>query len=186
MESEHIQNILDGDANVFRYFVEKYRNMAYSLAISIVKNADIAEEVTQDAFLKAYKSLDKFEHRSKFSTWLYKIVSNEGLKRIRKKEFKYTDDIDELNDIQYSEINLSVSELALREQRHYINLVLEKLLPNDSMILRLFYLEEKNLNEICEITNLSISNIKTILYRARKRFYAVLKQELKHEMNSIL
>lgn len=186
MDSEHIQKILDGDANAFRYFIEKYRNMAYSLAISIVKNAAIAEEVTQDAFLKAYKSLDKFEQRSKFSTWLYKIVHNEGLKRIRKKEFKYTDDINELNNIQYSEINHSVSELTLQEQRYYINKGLEKLLPNDSMLLRLFYLEEKSLIEICEITGLSNSNIKTILYRARKRFYSVLKKELKHEMNSIL
>ena len=79
--------------------------MAYSLAISIVKNGQIAEEVTQDAFLKAYKSLDKFEQRSKFSTWLYKIVTNEGLKRLRKKEFKYADDVGELNNINYSEIN---------------------------------------------------------------------------------
>lgn len=186
MDTEYIQKVLDGDANAFRYFIEKYRDMAYSLAVSIVKNDAIAEEVTQDAFLKAYKALDKFEQRSKFSTWLYKIVHNEGLKHIRKKEFKYTDDVEELNDVQYSEINHSVAELNLQEQRYYINKGLEKLLPNDSMTLRLFYLEEKNLNEIGEITGLRISNIKTILHRARKRFYTVLKQELKHEMNSIL
>lgn len=186
MDSEHIQKVLEGDANSFRYFIEKYRDMAYSLAISIVKNGQIAEEVTQDAFLKAYKSLDKFEQRSKFSTWLYKIVTNEGLKRLRKKEFKYADDVGELNNINYSEINNSVTELTEQEQRYYINKGLDTLLPNDSLILRLFYLDEKSLKEITEITGFSITNIKTILHRARKRFYSVLKEELHHEIKSIL
>ena len=186
MSSEHIQKVLDGDDNAFRYFIEKYKDMAYSLAISIVKNPPIAEEVTQDAFLKAYKNLDKFEHRAKFSTWLYKIVTNEALKRLRKKQFKYADDISELNDEQYAEINNSISSLTEQEQRFYINKGLEKLLPNDSLILRLYYLDENSLQEIIEITGLSGTNIKTILHRARKRFYSILKDELHHEIKSIL
>lgn len=186
MDSVYIEKVLEGDSGAFRYFIETYRDMAYSLAMSIVKSTTIAEEVTQDAFLKAYKSLHTFEQRSKFSTWLYKIVTNEGLKRIRKKEFKYTDDIDELNNINYSDINSSISELTDQEQRFYINKVLDRLLPNDSLILRLFYLDERNLKEIEEITGLSHTNIKTILHRARKRFYAVLKNELRNEIRSIL
>ena len=186
MDSEYIGKVLEGDTHAFRYFIEKYRDMAYSLAMSLVKNSPIAEEITQDAFLKAYKSLDKFEQRSKFSTWLYKIVTNEGLKRIRKKDFKYTDDIDELNNINYSDVNNSVSELTEQEQKYYINKGLEKLLPNDSLVLRLFYLDEKSLKEIGEITGFSNTNIKTILHRARKRFYTVLTEELRHEIKSIL
>ncbi len=186
MDSEYIQKVLDGDTEAFRYFIEKYRDMAYSLAISIVRNGPIAEEVTQDAFLKAFKSLEKFEQRSKFSTWLYKIVRNEGLKRIRKKDFGYTDDINELSDISYSEVNHAVNELVETEQKYYINMVLEQLIPNDSLVLRLFYLDEQNLKEIGEITGLSETNIKTILHRARKRFYTLLEKELKHEMKSIL
>ena len=186
MDSEYIEKILQGDTHAFRYFIEKYRDMAYSLAMSIVKNGPIAEEVTQDAFLKAYKSLDKFEQRSKFSTWLYKIVTNEGLKYIRKKDFKYADDIDELNDVNYSNVNNSISELTEQEQKYYINKGLDKLLPNDSLILRLFYLDEKSLKEIGEITGFSHTNIKTILHRARKRFYIALNEELRHEMRSLL
>ena len=113
MESEQIQKVLNGDTQAFRYFIDKYRNMAFSLAVSIVKNDFVAEEVTQDAFLKAYKSLGTFEKRSKFSTWLYKIVTNEGLKRLRKKEFKYTDDITELNSLEYAEINNSIASSLL-------------------------------------------------------------------------
>lgn len=186
MDSEYIQKILGGDTNAFRYFIEKYRNMAYSLAISIVKDASTAEEVTQDAFLKAYKSLDKFEHRSKFSTWLYKIVTNEALKQVRKNNLKYAEDVSKLNDLDYSEINRSITELAEQEQKFYINRSLERMLPNDSLILRLFYLDERNLNEIREITGFTTTNVKTILHRARKRFYSVLKEELQHEIRSIL
>ena len=186
MDSDYIAKVLDGDSEAYRYFSIKYRDMAYSLAVSIVKIGPVAEEVTQDAFLLAYKSLDKFEQRSKFSTWLYKIVTNEGLKRIRKKDLKYTEDIDELNHVRYSEINNSVSELTLQEQKYYINKGLEQLLPNDSLILRLFYLDERNLKEIGEITGFSNTNIKTILHRARKRFYTALTLELKHETKSLL
>lgn len=186
MDSEYIQKVLNGDIHSFRYFIEKYRDMAYSLAVSMVKNSLVAEEVTQDAFLKAYDSLGRFEQRSKFSTWLYKIVTNEALKRLRRKEFKYNKEISELNTVDYSEINNSIVELTEQEQKYYINKGLEQLLPNDSLVLKLFYLEEMNLKEIGEITGFSHTNIKTILHRARKRFYVVLKEELKHEIKSLL
>jgi RNA polymerase sigma-70 factor (ECF subfamily) len=186
MDSIYIRKVLDGDANAFRYFIDKYRDMAYSIALSIVKNVPVAEEVTQDAFLKAYKALPGFEHRSRFSTWLYKIVTNEALKKIKKKAFDYSLDVYELNDIEVAEINTSVTQLAEQDQKFYINLVLDKLIPNDSLILRLFYLNENTLKEIMEITGFSETNVKTILHRARKRFYAGLKDELKHELKSIL
>ena len=186
MDSEYIQRVLKGDVNAYRYFIDKYRDMAYSLAISIVKNSSIAEEVTQDAFLKAYQALGQFEHRSKFSTWLYKIVANEGLKRLRKREFKYPVRIDELDNHDYHDINNSITELTEQEQKLYINKALSQLLPNDGIVLRLFYLEELNLKEIAEVTGLSNTNIKTILHRARKRFYLILKEELQNEIKSIL
>ena len=186
MDSGYIQKVLQGDAHAYRYFIDKYRDMAYSLAMSIVKDPPVAEEVTQDAFLRAYKSLGNFEQRSKFSTWLYKIVTNEGLKRLRGKEFRYVEDVGELHHPDYVSISKCVTDLTEQEQRYYINLCLKKLLPNDSLVMRLFYLEERTLKEIEEITGFSITNIKTILHRARKRFYGYLKIELKHEINSIL
>ena len=186
MDSVYIQKVLEGDANAYRYFIDKYRDMAYSLAMSIVKNGPLAEEVTQDAFLKAYKALGRFEQRAKFSTWLYKIVTNEALKKIKRKTLDYTRDVNELNESEFSEINLSVTELADQDQKYYINLVLDQLSPNDSLVLRLYYLHENSMKEISDITGFGNEKIKTILHRARKRFYAVLKKELKHEINSII
>jgi len=99
MDSVYIRKVLEGDAHAYRYFIDKYRDMAYSLAISIVKDSAVAEEVTQDAFIKAYNALANFEQRSKFSTWLYKIVTNEALKKLKKKSLDYTSDISQINDV---------------------------------------------------------------------------------------
>jgi len=186
MDSVYIRKVLEGDAHAYRYFIDKYRDMAYSLAISIVKDSAVAEEVTQDAFIKAYKALANFEQRSKFSTWLYKIVTNEALKKLKKKSLDYTSDISQINDVEYSAINDSVNELTEQDQKYYINLVLDKMLPNDSLILKLYYLNENSIKEIIKITGFSETKIKTILHRARKRFYGELKKVLKQEINSII
>lgn len=186
MDSVYIRKVLEGDAHAYRYFIEKYRDMAYSLAISIVKDSSVAEEVTQDAFIKAYNALANFEQRSKFSTWLYKIVTNEALKKFKKKSLAYTSDINQINEVEYSNINDSVNELTEQDQKYYINHVLDKMLPNDSLILKLYYLNENSIKEIIKITGFSGTKIKTILHRARKRFYGELKKVLKQEINSII
>jgi RNA polymerase sigma-70 factor (ECF subfamily) len=186
MDSEYIRKVLQGDSRAFRYFIDKYRNLAYSLAISIVKNSAVAEEVTQDAFVNAYKSLHKFEERAKFSTWLYKIVMNESLKRVKRKTLDYCKDIEEIHDTEISHLNESIDTLSDEDQRYFINRALDRLSPNDSLVLRLFYLQESTLREIQEITGLTETNIKSILHRARKRMYAALQLELKEEIRNIL
>jgi RNA polymerase sigma-70 factor (ECF subfamily) len=187
MDNEYIQRTIEGDMNAFRHLVDKYKDMSFSIAMSIVKDDSIAEEVVQDAFLKSYQSLASFEHRAKFSTWLYKIVVNEGLRYLRKKKLDTVDvDLQEIQDIQLSEINNYILEIREEEQKRYINLALAQLSSNDSLVLRLFYLDEKDQNEIAEITGLTVTNIKTILHRARNRFYIILQDLLKHEVRSII
>ena len=186
MDSEYIRRVLHGDSRAFRYFIDKYRNLAYSLALSVVKNSAVAEEVTQDAFVNAYKSLHQFEERARFSTWLYKIVMNEALKRVKRKTLDYSKDIEEIQDADISDLNESIDTLGYEDQQYYINRALDRLGPNDSLVLRLFYLNENNLKEIHEITGLSETNIKSILHRARKRLYSALQLELKEEIRNIL
>jgi len=70
----YIDQTLNGNVNAFAFLVEKYKHMVYTLAIRIVKDREEAEEVSQDAFVKAFKNLDKFKGDSKFSTWIYKLL----------------------------------------------------------------------------------------------------------------
>ena len=73
-DENYIEKILHGDSNAFAFLIDKYKDMVFTLAIKMVKNREVAEEVAQDAFLKAYKYLPKFKGDAKFSTWLYKIA----------------------------------------------------------------------------------------------------------------
>lgn len=186
MDNITIQKVIEGDVNAFRFLVDKYKDMSFSISCSILKNEQIAEENVQDAFIKAFKALKQFKGDSKFSTWLYKIVVNEALKKIKKKslETKEINDLDEYK--EYSSVNDSIKEFSLFYQKKYINATLNKLNEKESLLLRLYYLNENSIQEIKEITNLSTANIKVILHRARNNFHIKLEKELNHELSSIL
>ena len=83
MEELYLRLVLEGDVSKFSWFIDRYKGMAFSIAYRVVNNKEDAEEVVQDAFLKAFKSLDKFRRDSKFSTWFYRIVVNTALTRVR-------------------------------------------------------------------------------------------------------
>lgn len=87
MELLYIRQIIAGETSRFTYFVDTYKDMAFTVAFRIVNNTADAEEVVQDAFVKAYTSLHTFRQDSKFSTWLYKIVVNTALSKTRGKKF---------------------------------------------------------------------------------------------------
>ena len=94
MIETYIQKVLSGDKDAFRYIITKYKDMAYSFAISVVKDEFLAQEVLQISFIRAYSKLHTFKGNSKFSTWLYRIVVNESFKILnkRKKEFVIYDE----------------------------------------------------------------------------------------------
>jgi len=168
VEDFYIDKVLQGDKHAFRYFVKEYKNHAYNLAISIVKDADNAEDIVQDSFIKAYKSLRSFKRDAKFSSWLYRIVVNEAYMFLRK------------NKINFSEIDDRISQLAFEESKENEQLELAKkmmlsLNPNEALVLNLFYLEEKKIKEIAFITGWSTSNVKVLLHRARKNVKKLLK-----------
>jgi RNA polymerase sigma-70 factor (ECF subfamily) len=148
--------------------------MAFSIALSVVKDEFLAEEVVQNAFVKAYRNLDKFHRDAKFSTWFYRIVTNEALLTLKRKKreiidfgMEYKEDIIDENQI-YS--------LQYEELSNLVNEALKQLSPKESLALRLFYLEEESVKSVGEITGWSAANIKVILHRARKNMMCVLNQ----------
>jgi RNA polymerase sigma factor (sigma-70 family) len=188
MDETYIQKVLNGDVDSFRYFVSKYKNQSFSVARSIIKSDFDAEEVVQDAFISAFRNLHTFKNKSKFSTWLYRIVLNESLKKLKKKKLQIID-FDESFYEESTVENFDISpidHLHEEEQKEIINKILDMMPPVESLLLRLFYLAEKDINEMKQTTGLSVSNIKVILFRARKRFATVMEKELKNEINSIL
>ncbi|OEK02389.1 hypothetical protein BFP97_13030 [Roseivirga sp. 4D4] len=183
-----IAKVKEGDMAAFNVLIDEYKAMAFTLAMKLMKNREDAEEVAQDAFLKAYKSIHQFEGNSKFSTWLYTIVYNTALTRLRKKKLQTTD-LDfhqEENLASYSESDKEWHRLQKSERSGYIKEALELLSTEDQVVITLFYLNENSLQEICEITNWELSNVKVRLHRSRKRLLKALEQLLDTEVRSLL
>jgi RNA polymerase sigma factor (sigma-70 family) len=187
MEDQYIREILNGNPSGYSYFVSNYKDMAYSIAYRIVNNKEDAEEIVQDSFVRAYKSLHKFRQSSKFSTWFYRIVVNRALSiRNLVKKSKIEIDLNAVPEIQFEEVDTAYRNLTQVERIKYINYALKELPEEDSLLLTLFYLNENTIAEITEITGVSGENVKMRLSRARKKMYVVLEKSLKLELKSIL
>ncbi len=183
----YLEQIRSGNTNAYSMLINKHKTMAFNVALRITRNREDAEEVIQDAFLKVYYSLNDFEGKSKFSTWLYRIVYNQAISKIRKKNIAQSDLDDEIiNNFTVGEISRDLNYLASEDQTRYINLALAKLPEEDSAIVTLFYLNESSVEEVSEITGLSESNVKVKLHRSRKKLYEELKQLLNNEVNTLI
>ena len=183
-----IAKVKQGDMVAFNALIDEYKAMAFTLALKLMKNREDAEEVAQDAFVKAYKNIGQFEGKSKFSTWLYTIVYNTALTRLRKKQLDIQD-IDSHSvefSSAFSESGMEWRNLQRDERSSYIKQALEQLVVEDQVVITLFYLNENSLAEICEITNWELSNVKVRLHRARKRLLVELEKLLETEVRSLL
>jgi len=175
MDEIWIQKVLHGDSEAFRQIISKYKDMAYSIAMSVIKDEFYTEEILQVSFLKAYDKLDTFKGDSKFSTWLYRIVINESFKLVKKHKTEIIDFVEAPPEIP-NEIENAILKLEIDDQKYFINEALKKISPKESLILRLFYLDENNIKEICIETGWSSSNIKAILHRARINLKLILTE----------
>lgn len=183
MDDHHIDKVLAGDSGAFRYFLDTYKDMAYSVAISIVKQEHLAEEIVQDAFMICYQSLKNFKNESKFSTWLYRIVVNCAFGTLRKVKSTVQEFNLEIHDHAFDESAFQI--LEKKEREYLVQEALLKLTANEALALRLFYLEELSVQEVRQVTGWTETNIKTILHRGRKHLYGVLSKLMKGEQYGI-
>lgn len=176
-DSEYIHAIKKGDWKAFGLLVQKHQSYAYTLALRILKNSEDAKEVAQDSFIKIFHSLQGFQEKSSFRTWLYKIVYHEALGTLRKNKRQFVS-IEDFQEAQFEEpeYQSGLDLLEENDRRNIIQLALNKLRPAESTILSLFYLDEQSIKEIEEITDFSESNIKILLHRGRKNLIKELNK----------
>lgn len=179
-----VRQVKAGNVNAFQQLVVKYQHLAFTVAYNIVKNREDAEEIVSDAFIKVYKNIVQHNEQSKFSSWLYKIVYNTALSRLRKKKLEvFSMDADDYEKDYGISTPDGWDRLVSDDQKKYIQLALENLSQQDKMVISLFYLAEEGLNEISEITGEKKSTVKVRLHRARTKLYnelnALLKSEIK-------
>lgn len=182
-----VRRVKAGDTGAFQQLIEKYQHLAFTVAFNIVKNREDAEEVVSDAFIKVYKNIVQHNEDSKFSSWLYKIVYNTALSRLRKKKIEtYSIDADAYEKDYGVNSPDGWDTLVSNDQKKYIQLALEKLAEQDKLVLTLFYLAEEGLNEISEITREKKSTVKVRLHRARTKLYNELNVLLKNELTVLV
>ena len=184
MDSIYIEKVLNGDTDAFRYFVNTYKEFAFSLSYSILKNEYLAEESIQESFIKSFENLKIFRKDSSFKTWFGRIVINESLRKAEMKK-RETISVDKISESEIEFVEDSLLSIKNKEQKFYISAVFEILSPKESLVLELFYLRENSINEINELTGWSKSKIKMLLVRGRKSFYYKLNKILKTEVKEI-
>lgn len=184
-DNEIIERIRGGGRHHYAQLVDRYKDKAMTLAVRMLRNREDAEEASQDAFVRAYNALDKFQGTAKFSTWLYRIVYNVCLTRLgtRKNEFQqveYEDgktyDGSDVRVLSSAGLDFETKDMVLFVQR-----IVEQLPPKYGSILSLFYFQELSHEGICEITQLPLGTVKVHLHRARALLQERLQKELQIE-----
>ena len=174
-----IEQILKGDINSFRFIVERHKDKSFNLAVKICGNREDAEEVVQDSFLKAYRSLGSFRMESNFTTWLYRIVYNAAVSRVRNKD-ENTAPLEETP--SFRETGNNENELFDNEHKKLlINFALGKLNEVDRGLITFMYYDDLTIDEIEKITGLSASNIKVRLHRSRQKMLEILTKTQNNE-----
>lgn len=186
-EKQLITKVKQGNTDAFRLLVENYQHLAFTVAVNVVKNKQDAEEVVQDSFIKVFNKISQFKEQSKFSSWLFKIVYNTALSRIRKKQLEtYTIEHNDYTEELGTTYHNGWTKMVLQDQQKYIHKALANLSGQDKLVLTLFYLADEGLNEICKITNEKKTTIKARLHRARAKMFTQLQGLLKEELKVLI
>jgi RNA polymerase sigma factor (sigma-70 family) len=178
-DNDLVQLIRSGDTGLYRQLVDRYKDRAFMLAVRMLRNREDAEEAAQDAFVRAFKGLDKFEGSAKFGTWFYKILYNVCLTRIAKRK-------DEFETLQFDENNSpdppltpheDYSEYEANDTISFIKRTIDSLPAKYRTVLSLFYFQDLSHQEICDVTQMPTGTVKTHLFRARIMLQEKLQKE---------
>ena len=180
-EAAIVRKVLGGDANAFETLVLEYEKNVYNIALRMTGNSEDAADMTQEAFIKAYNSLQSFRGDSKFSVWLYRIVSNVCLDFLRSKNRRPTVSLsvedDDGEDTQLDVADESQSpELLLDRKltRESVRRGLDSLPPDYRQILLLREIQGLSYDEIAQALGLEVGTVKSRIFRARKRLCTFL------------
>ena len=173
----YLQQIIAGNARAYAFLVEKHKEMVFSIALKILHNREDAEEVAQDAFVKAYQSLSGFKNEAKFSTWLYRIVYNSAISKVRKKKLELSP-LDDTTINNYSEDSVDSNFFLVEEpdQFELLQKALQSLPEDENVIVSLFYQNDNSIEDISTITGLTVANVIVKLHRIRKKLYTEMQK----------
>jgi len=175
---------LEGDRESYAILVDKYKDMAFTLAFRMVNDRTNAEEIVQEAFVKAYTKLGSFRGEAEFSTWFYRIVYNATVSFLRSLKKTWNPDsqcVEEITDEAPGYAEIENTEF----RKNAVLWAISQLKPVDRTIVTLFYHDEKSLREIGEITGMKEENVKVRLFRSRKTIKVLLLKKFQGHFEQV-
>jgi RNA polymerase sigma-70 factor (ECF subfamily) len=179
----YVHKVLDGDAACFACLLDRYSRQVFSLISRVVGNREDAEELTQDVFMKVFRNLSSFKEESSFSTWVYRIAYNTAISATRKKKYEFLAIHEAQTEHIPEDIPASVWEAGLSERIDDLERALAVLPPDERLLILLFYMQEKTVEEVAAISGLSKTNVKTRMFRIRKKLFLMLNEKKERQTN---
>ena len=193
-ESSLVARARTGDTEAFSELVRHYERRVYRLAKNITRHDEDAEDVLQEAFLKAYEHLDRFQGNSAFYTWLVRIAVNEALMKLRKRKNDRTVPLDEPLDLGEDVMQREIAVWEDNPEQRYSREEMQKILddavdtlkPDFRTVFVLRDIEELSTEETAETLGISISAVKSRLLRARLALREKLTKQFKRKGENLL
>jgi RNA polymerase sigma factor (sigma-70 family) len=172
-----------GDEKAYAELMQRYKKPVYHMILKMVRNVDDAEDLTIEAFAKAFRNLKKFNPEFTFSTWLFRIATNNCIDFIRKKKLdtmsisnSFKEEGSDSADMDVKDFNLDPQEEAIKSQKvEIIQNIVTKLPPKYQTLVKLRYFEELSYEEIAEEIDAPLGTVKAQLHRARELLYDLIK-----------
>ena len=187
-DSEIIGRVLRGESQLYAELVNRYQNFVFTITLRFASQREDAEEIAQDVFVKAYRSLADFRGDSKFSTWLYTITNTTCLSFLRKKKltiqsldnesvFEVADNIDS---------GFRANQVEQKSRIQMVQKAIRLLSIDDAKLITLFYKGEQSLEEIGQILGLDPNTVKVRLHRARTRLKDKMEKYFSEEVKDVV
>ncbi|MCO6358411.1 RNA polymerase sigma-70 factor (ECF subfamily) [Roseivirga pacifica] len=176
------------DEQAYADLMKRYKKPVYHMILKMVRNVDDAEDLTIEAFAKAFKNLHKFKKDFTFSTWLFRIATNNTIDFIRKKRLdtmslhtSYKDDNGDAVTIDVPDKNLNPQEEAIKDQKiELVRMFVDKLPAKYQRLVKLRYFDELSYDEIAKELDAPLGTVKAQLHRARELMYDLVKNKKEH------
>jgi RNA polymerase sigma factor (sigma-70 family) len=184
---EIIGKVLKGSQQDYAWLVQRHQSFVFSVVLRYIKSREDAEEVAQDIFIKAFRSLADFKGASKFSTWLYTITTTTCLTFLRKKKL----DIQSLDNehvyavAENKDSGMNANQLEQKSRLTLVDNAIALLSPDDATIITLFYKGEQTLDEIGKILGIEPNAVKVRLHRARTRLKEKMQKHFSEEVKDL-
>lgn len=186
-DNEIISKVLKGDSSAYAELVNRYQNYVFTLTLRMIKSREDAEEVAQDIFIKAFRSLANFRGDAKFSTWLYTIVNTTCITFLRKKKLEvHSLDNEKVFEAADSvDSGMRANQVEQKSRSAMVSKAISLLSPDDAQVITLFYKAEQSLEEIASAMGIEVNAAKVRLHRARTRLKEKMQEHFAAEVKDI-